>query len=96
MATGTSEQQVSSGGQSTSSGVRDLNTSIGGLDLQALNPSNFLNNFGAATSSATSGAVTVGDRILGGTKSRRQFGLVKMLALIAGAAILYKIYKKKG
>ena len=66
---------------------RDVNASIGGIDFS---------NLGAATSSATSGAVTVGDRILGGTKSRRQFGLVKILALIAGAAILYKLYKKKG
>lgn len=66
---------------------RDVNASIGGLDLS---------NLGAATSSATSGAVTVGDRIFGGTKSTRQFGIVKILALVAGAAILYKLYKKRG
>ena len=66
---------------------RDVNSSIGGLDFSGI---------GAATSSATSGAVTVGDRILGGTKSSRQYGLVKILAIVAGAAILLKLYKKKG
>lgn len=65
---------------------RDVNASLGGLDLS---------HIGAATSSATSGAVTVGDRILGGTKASRQFGLVKILALSAATAILLKLYKKK-
>lgn len=96
MATGTSEQAVSNSGQSNSSGVRDVNASIGGFDFNALNPSNFLNGLNSSTSSATSGAVTVGDRILGGSKSSRQFGLVKILALVAGGAILLKLYKKKG
>ena len=81
-------QNQGQGAGSVGQGIgRDVNASIGVLDLS---------NLGAATSSATSGAVTVGDRILGGTKSSRQFGLVKILAFIAGAAILYKLYKKKG
>lgn len=66
---------------------RDVNASLGGIDFSHL---------GAATSSATSGAVTVGDRILGGTHAIRQFGLVKILAFGAVAAILLKLYKKKG
>lgn len=89
MATGTSEQYVANDGATNSNGFfRDVNASIGGLDL--------LNGVGAATSSATSGAVTVGDRIFGGNKSKRQFGIVKIMALFAGAAILYKFVVKKG
>lgn len=83
-----SNQNQGQGAGTVGQGIgRDVNASIGGLDLS---------NLGAATSSATSGAVTVGDRILGGTRSSRQFGIVKILALVAGAAILYKLYKKKG
>lgn len=83
-----SNQNHGQGAGTVGQGIgRDVNASIGGLDLS---------NLGAATSSATSGAVTVGDRILGGTRSSRQFGIVKILALVAGAAILYKLYKKKG
>ena len=92
MASGSSTQNVNSA-QSPSSGVlRDINASLGALDFQP----NFLNGLNSSTSSATStsGAVTLGDRILGGNKSSRQFGLVKILTLIAGAAILLKIYKK--
>ena len=87
----TSSQNNQNSGQGAGSvgqGVgRDVNSSIGGLDLSGI---------GSAKSSAeaTSGAVTLGDRILGGNKSSRQFGLVKILVLIAGAAILLKIYKK--
>lgn len=82
-----SNQNQGQGAGSVGQGVgRDVNASIGGLDLSKI---------GSATSSATSGAVTVGDRIFGGNKSSRQFGLVKILALFAGAAILLKIYKKK-
>ena len=89
MATGTSEQYVQSSGASNANGIlRDVNASLGGLDL--------LNGLNSASSSATSGAVTVGDRILGGNKAKRQFGIVKILVLFAGAAILYKIVKKKG
>ena len=64
---------------------RDVNASIGGLDLS---------NLGASTATSTSGAVTVGDRIMGGEK--RQFGLVKILAVVAGIAIFIKIFKSKG
>lgn len=65
---------------------RDVNASIGGFDLS---------NLGASTATSTSGAVTVGDRILGGS-SKRQFGLVKILAVVAGVAIIIKILKSKG
>lgn len=85
MAVGESNQAVDSK-QSSSAGVlRDVNASLGALDA--------LNNFGAATSSATSGAVTTGDRIIGGVKGR-QIGIVKILALFAAAAVLLKIYKE--
>lgn len=87
------EQTVSnSGGENKTSGVfgRDLNTTIGGFDLAGM-----LSSIGAATSSSTSGAVTVGDRIVGGTRSSRQLGLVKVMVMIAGAAILFKIFKKR-
>lgn len=83
-----SQNTNTTGGTSSNVGevaLRDLNSSIGGFDLS---------NFGAATSSATSGAVTTGDRILGGNQGKRQFGIVKMLALFAGAAILIKLYKE--
>ena len=81
-------QNAGQGAGTVGQGVgRDVNASIGGLDLS---------NLGAATSSATSGAVTVGDRIIGGNKSSRQYGIVKILAFVAGAAILYKLYKKWG
>ena len=81
-------QNAGTGAGSVGQGIgRDVNASIGGLDLS---------NLGAATSSATSGAVTVGDKVLGGTSSKRQLGLVKILALIAGAAVLIKLWNKKG
>lgn len=92
MANGSAENNVGQTGGSGASGSlvgwRDAYTTLGAAEL--------LNNFGAATSSATSGAVTVGDRILGGSKSSRQFGLVKILALAAAGAVLLKLYKKKG
>lgn len=88
-----SNQNSGTGQNSVGQGAawRDINASIGGLDL-----SGFMEGFGSARSSATStsGAVNVGDTILGGNKSRRQFGLVKILALFAGAAVLLKLYKK--
>lgn len=88
LASNQNNQNSGQGAGTVGQGVgRDVNSSIGGLDLSSI---------GAATSSATSGAVTVGDRIIGGTKSSRQYGIVKILALIAGAAILLKLYKKKG
>lgn len=88
-----SEQQNQNAGQGAGTvgqGVgRDVNASIGGFDL-----SEFMKGFGASSATSTSGAVTVGDRILGGTKSSRQFGIVKILALFAGAAVLFRLYKK--
>lgn len=84
---GTLSQGVDNQNSTSTGYLRDVNAQIGALEL----PSNFLNNFGAATSSAMSGAVTVGDRILGGSK--QQFGVVKILVLIAGAALLIKVYK---
>ena len=89
----TSEQQNQNSGQGAGTvgqGVgRDVNSSIGGLDV-----SGFMKSFGASSATSTSGAVTVGDRILGGNKSSRQFGLVKILAIFAGAAVLFRLYKK--
>ena len=98
MATSSEQSNQNSGyGGTVGQGIgRDVNASIGIGDITLPNLSGAFSNFGTATSSATSGAVTVGDRILGGTKSTRQFGLVKILALVAGVAILYKLYKKKG
>ena len=84
MASGESSQNVNSS-QSPSQGFfRDVNASLGALDA--------LNNFGASTSAATSGAVTTGDRIIGGQK--RQFGIVKILTLFAAAAVLVKLYRE--
>lgn len=91
-ATGSAETNIGQTGGTGGSGVvgfRDAYTTLGALDL-----SNIMRDFGAAHSSATSGAVTVGDRILGGKKSSRQFGIVKILALFAGAAVLFRLYKK--
>lgn len=53
----------------------------------------FLNNFNASTSSALGGTVSVGDRILGGSKSERQFGILQTLALVAGGVIIFKLWK---
>lgn len=81
-------QTGGSGQQSVGQGAAWRDTYLGGLDLS---------KFGASESSATStsGAVTIGDRIIGGNKSSRQYGIVKILALFAGAALLLKLYKKK-
>ena len=90
MATGTAEQNVGTTGGSGGSGVvgwRDAYTNLGAMEL--------LNNLGASTSSATSGNITVGDRILGGAKTDFKFGLVKILALGALVAIVFKIWKGK-
>lgn len=81
-------QTGGSGQQSVGQGAAWRDTYLGGLDLSKMGASD-------STATSTSGAVTVGDRILGGFKARRQFGLVKILAIFAGAALLYKIYKKK-
>lgn len=82
---GTATTNTSNSGGSNAGVLRDVNASIGALD--------FLNNFGASTSSATTGAVTLGDKIIGGNKSDRQFGLVQTLAIIAGVVIVVKLWK---
>lgn len=90
MATGTAEQNVGTTGGSGGSGVvgwRDAYTNLGAMEL--------LNNLGASTSSATSGNISYGDRIIGGSKKNFQFGLVKMLAFGALVAIVLKIWKGK-
>lgn len=99
MAQDTSSQTNQNSGQGAGSvgqGIgRDVNASLGKLEI-APDLTNFLRDFGAAHSAATStsGAVNVGDRIIGGNKSSRQFGIVKILALFAGAAVLLRLYKK--
>lgn len=82
---GTATTNTSNSGGSNAGVLRDVNASIGALD--------FLNNFGASTSSAMTGAVTLGDKIVGGNKSDRQFGLVKILTIIAGGIIIVKLWK---
>ena len=83
------QSTTNSGGSSQSSGVvgwRDANLSVGGLDMSGLFSD-------SSKTSATSGNIEVGDRILGGSKSSFKFGLVKILALVAGVAIVVKIWK---
>ena len=48
---------------------------------------------GSATSSATTGAVKLGDKIAGSTST--QYRIIKMLVVFAGAVIAYKIWRKK-
>lgn len=89
MATGTAEQNVGTTGGSGGSGIvgfRDAYTNLGAMEL--------LNNLGASTSSATSGNITTGDRIIGGSKGFK-IGLVKILAFGALVAIVLKIWKGK-
>lgn len=91
-AQGSAETNVGQTGGSGGSGIvgwRDAYTTLGALDF-----SNLARNLGAATANSASGAVTVGDRIIGGSKAVRQLGLVKILAIFAGAAVLFKLYKK--
>lgn len=91
-AQGSAETNIGQTGGSGGSGVvgwRDAYTTLGALDL-----SNIMRDFGAASATSTSGAVTVGDRILGGNKASRQLGLIKIIALFAGAAVLFRLYKK--
>lgn len=85
----TSQDILNSGGSSTTQGNlvgwRDANNSIGSM-------------FGDSglTPTATAGNITLGDRILGGTsKSSLKFGIVKILVLLAGVAIVVKILKGK-
>ena len=82
---------TNSGGTSNSTGGivgwRDANLSVGGFDLSGI---------GSSRSSATSGNITTGDRIIGAVKNKSfQFGIVKMMAVIAGVAIVVKILKGK-
>ena len=96
-AEGSAETNVGQTGGSGGSGIvgwRDAYTTLGALDLSNILRDAF-SGWGSSSAQSTSGAVTVGDRIIGGKKSSRQLGLVKILALFAGAAVLYKIYKKK-
>lgn len=93
-AQGSAETNIGQTGGSGGSGIvgfRDAYTTLGALDL-----SNIMRDFGAAHSAATStsGAVNVGDRIIGGNKSSRQLGIVKILAIFAGGAVLLRLYKK--
>ena len=89
MATGTAEQNVGTTGGSGGSGIvgwRDAYTNLGAMEL--------LNNLGASTSSATSGDITTGDRIIGGSKALK-IGLVKILCVLAFGVIVFKIWKGK-
>lgn len=93
MATQTATQTTTNSGGTTNTGGgmvgwRDANLSVGGLDLGGL-----FSDSSKAT--ATSGNISYGDRIVGGSKNTLQFGLVKMLALFAGVAIIVKIWKGK-
>lgn len=68
-------------------GWRDANLSVGGLDFSGIGAD-------SSRSSATSGNIEVGDRIIGGGKSGGlQLGLVKILAIGALIAIVVKIWK---
>lgn len=88
--TATTSTSNSGGSTNTGGGLvgwRDVNASIGGLDLSGLFSK-------TSNPNATSGNIEVGDRILGGSKGITfKFGLVKILALIAGVAIVVKIWK---
>ena len=91
MATGSAENNVGTTGGSGASGSmvgwRDAYTTLGAAEL--------LNNWGSSgPATATAGNITTGDRILGGTK-KTSLGLVKVLALFAGVAILVKFWKGK-
>lgn len=84
-AQGSAETNIGQTGGSGGSGIvgwRDAYTTLGALDFST-----------PSTANATSGYVTVGDRIIGGNKSSRQFGIVKFLTFFALTAVAYKIYK---
>lgn len=89
MASGSAEQNVGTTGGSGGSGIvgwRDAYTNLGAMEL--------LNNLGASTSSATSGNITTGDRIIGGSKGLK-IGLVKLLCVLSFGVIVFKIWKGK-
>lgn len=80
---------LNSGGSNSTSGNlvgwRDANASLSVGSL-----------FGdSGRSSATSGDIKVGDRIIGGSSQGFKIGLVKMLAMGALVAIVLKIWKGK-
>lgn len=84
-AQGSAETNIGQTGGSGGSGIvglRDAYTTLGALDFST-----------PSTANATSGYVTVGDRIIGGNKASRQFGIVKFLTFFALTAVAYKIYK---
>lgn len=81
-----STQQTSSQGSTGGTLFRDVNASA--------SLGEFLNNFNASTSSADSGHITVGDKIIGGQKSAQaQFSILKILAIAGIGLVAYKIYK---
>lgn len=85
-----SSQNASQNTQSTGSNAgtlfRDVNASA--------SLGEFLNNFNASTSSATSGNITIGDKIIGGQKSAKtQFSILKILTIAGIGLVAYKIYK---
>lgn len=81
-----STQQTSSTGSTGGTLFRDVNASA--------SLGEFLNNFNASTSSADSGHITVGDKIIGGQKSAQsQFSILKILAIAGIGFLAYKIYK---
>lgn len=61
-----------------------FSTGGGGLTLGDLG--------GSATSSATTGAVRLGDKIAGSTSN--QYKIIKLLVVFAGAVVLYKLWRK--
>lgn len=84
-----SAQNTNSTGSTAGTVLRDVNASA--------SLGEFLNGLNSATSSAMTGAVTIGDRIIGGGKnSGRQFGLLQTLAVVAGVIIIFKMYQDGG
>lgn len=81
-----------SGGMTTTGGGlvgwRDANLSVGGFDLSGIGSDR-------SSVSSRSGDITSGDRIIGGQKTSFKFGIVKILVLIAGVAVITKILKGK-
>lgn len=83
-----SAQQTESNGPATSGLWRDINASA--------SLGEFLNNFNASTSSATSGNVSIGDRIVGGSRNRTQFGILQILAIGGLGFVAYKLITNGG
>lgn len=78
--------------------VGEIEASIGLSDF--LNPSDFLNNFGASTSSATSsatgyGTFNVGDKnVSSGSSSAGKLGTAKTITIAGLCLVGWLIYKK--